>query len=147
MSYSGEDDFSWSMTSYGPIGSVENASNIGEGKGHIHFIIRGLCRSNFRAVVYPITGCLPCGARGESILLVLIIGFALTCGQLTGEAIGEVKPVASMHQRKAEMAKEADAFITLPGSCFNSDVYISSDLTMMHGVINIYVSGFFKRDL
>ncbi|RWW77288.1 hypothetical protein BHE74_00014553, partial [Ensete ventricosum] len=35
--------------------------------------------------------------------------------QITGETLGEVKPVASMHQRKAEMARHSDAFIALPG--------------------------------
>ncbi|PPD72355.1 hypothetical protein GOBAR_DD30738 [Gossypium barbadense] len=35
--------------------------------------------------------------------------------KLTGETIGEVKAVADMHQRKAEMAKHSDAFIALPG--------------------------------
>ncbi|GKV12195.1 hypothetical protein SLEP1_g23377 [Rubroshorea leprosula] len=35
--------------------------------------------------------------------------------QLTGETVGEVKAVADMHQRKAEMSKHSDAFIALPG--------------------------------
>lgn len=35
--------------------------------------------------------------------------------QLTGETIGEVRAVSGMHQRKAEMARQADAFIALPG--------------------------------
>ncbi|KAG9134563.1 hypothetical protein Leryth_000896 [Lithospermum erythrorhizon] len=35
--------------------------------------------------------------------------------QLTGETVGEVKAVADMHERKAEMAKHSDAFIALPG--------------------------------
>ncbi|PWA54081.1 hypothetical protein CTI12_AA441520 [Artemisia annua] len=35
--------------------------------------------------------------------------------EITGETIGEVKPVLNMHQRKAEMARQADAFIALPG--------------------------------
>ncbi|XP_042449615.1 cytokinin riboside 5'-monophosphate phosphoribohydrolase LOG1-like [Zingiber officinale] len=35
--------------------------------------------------------------------------------EITGEAVGEVHPVAGMHQRKAEMARQADAFIALPG--------------------------------
>ncbi|BAT91977.1 hypothetical protein LR48_Vigan05g178000 [Vigna angularis] len=35
--------------------------------------------------------------------------------ELTGETVGEVKTVADMHQRKAEMAKRSDAFIALPG--------------------------------
>ncbi|XP_034692887.1 cytokinin riboside 5'-monophosphate phosphoribohydrolase LOG3 isoform X2 [Vitis riparia] len=34
---------------------------------------------------------------------------------LTGVTVGEVKAVADMHQRKAEMAKHSDAFIALPG--------------------------------
>ncbi|RZS02009.1 hypothetical protein BHM03_00031990 [Ensete ventricosum] len=36
----------------------------------------------------------------------------------SGETFGEVKPVASMHQRKAEMARHSDAFIALPGPTF-----------------------------
>ncbi|XP_049378843.1 cytokinin riboside 5'-monophosphate phosphoribohydrolase LOG1-like isoform X1 [Solanum stenotomum] len=35
--------------------------------------------------------------------------------EITGETVGEVKAVADMHQRKAEMAKHSDAFIALPG--------------------------------
>ncbi|XP_038903676.1 cytokinin riboside 5'-monophosphate phosphoribohydrolase LOG7 isoform X2 [Benincasa hispida] len=35
--------------------------------------------------------------------------------EITGETVGEVKPVSDMHQRKAEMARQADAFIALPG--------------------------------
>jgi len=35
--------------------------------------------------------------------------------QITGEPIGEVRAVSNMHQRKAEMARQADAFIALPG--------------------------------
>ncbi|CAI9098015.1 OLC1v1034562C2 [Oldenlandia corymbosa var. corymbosa] len=35
--------------------------------------------------------------------------------ELTGETVGEVKAVANMHQRKAEMARNSDAFIALPG--------------------------------
>ncbi|MFS7915366.1 putative LOG family protein [Helianthus anomalus] len=34
---------------------------------------------------------------------------------ITGEPVGEVKAVADMHERKAEMARQADAFIALPG--------------------------------
>ncbi|KAK9290846.1 hypothetical protein L1049_009024 [Liquidambar formosana] len=34
---------------------------------------------------------------------------------ISGETIGEMKVVADMHERKAEMAKHADAFIALPG--------------------------------
>lgn len=35
--------------------------------------------------------------------------------EIIGETVGEVRPVSSMHQRKAEMARQADAFIALPG--------------------------------
>lgn len=37
--------------------------------------------------------------------------------------MGEVRPVSGMHQRKAEMAKQADAFIALPGR-FPYDILI-----------------------
>ncbi|MED6192184.1 Cytokinin riboside 5'-monophosphate phosphoribohydrolase log7 [Stylosanthes scabra] len=35
--------------------------------------------------------------------------------EITGDPIGEVRAVSNMHQRKAEMARQADAFIALPG--------------------------------
>ncbi|CAL9107223.1 unnamed protein product [Musa textilis] len=35
--------------------------------------------------------------------------------ELTGGTIGEVRAVSDMHERKAEMARQADAFIALPG--------------------------------
>lgn len=35
--------------------------------------------------------------------------------EIIGETVGEIKPVLNMHQRKAEMARQADAFIALPG--------------------------------
>ncbi|KAF0917940.1 hypothetical protein E2562_021656 [Oryza meyeriana var. granulata] len=35
--------------------------------------------------------------------------------ELIGETLGELKAVAGMHQRKAEMARHSDAFIALPG--------------------------------
>ncbi|XP_064990944.1 probable cytokinin riboside 5'-monophosphate phosphoribohydrolase LOGL10 isoform X1 [Musa acuminata AAA Group] len=44
-----------------------------------------------------------------------IIPRTLMAKEITGETLGEVKPVASMHQRKAEMARHSDAFIALPG--------------------------------
>ncbi|XP_010935234.1 cytokinin riboside 5'-monophosphate phosphoribohydrolase LOG3 isoform X2 [Elaeis guineensis] len=44
-----------------------------------------------------------------------IIPRTLMGKELTGETVGEVKAVASMHQRKAEMARHSDAFIALPG--------------------------------
>ena len=44
----------------------------------------------------------------KQMLLLLIF-------QIVGEMVGEVRPVADMHQRKAEMARHSDAFIALPG--------------------------------
>nr|VDD15275.1 unnamed protein product [Brassica oleracea] len=44
-----------------------------------------------------------------------IIPKTLMPRELTGETVGEVRAVADMHQRKAEMAKHSDAFIALPG--------------------------------
>ncbi|KAF3446874.1 hypothetical protein FNV43_RR12054 [Rhamnella rubrinervis] len=44
-----------------------------------------------------------------------IIPRTLMSKEITGETIGEVRPVADMHQRKAEMARHSDCFIALPG--------------------------------
>ncbi|KAE9465635.1 hypothetical protein C3L33_02457, partial [Rhododendron williamsianum] len=44
-----------------------------------------------------------------------IIPRTLMPREITGESIGEVRTVSDMHQRKAEMARQADAFIALPG--------------------------------
>ncbi|KAL0755969.1 hypothetical protein Bca101_093637 [Brassica carinata] len=54
---------------------------------------------------------------GGSIGLMGFVSQAVHDGgrHLTGEAVGEVRAVADMHQRKAEMARHSDAFIALPG--------------------------------
>ncbi|KAF6142968.1 hypothetical protein GIB67_003924 [Kingdonia uniflora] len=44
-----------------------------------------------------------------------VIPTTLMPKEITGETFGEVKAVSGMHQRKAEMARQADAFIALPG--------------------------------
>ncbi|CAK8576215.1 unnamed protein product [Lathyrus sativus] len=44
-----------------------------------------------------------------------VIPRALMSREISGETVGEVKAVADMHERKAEMAKHSDAFIALPG--------------------------------
>lgn len=44
-----------------------------------------------------------------------IIPRTLMDKEITGETVGEVRPVANMHQRKAEMARHSDCFIALPG--------------------------------
>ncbi|GAB4838605.1 Cytokinin riboside 5'-monophosphate phosphoribohydrolase log5 [Ancistrocladus abbreviatus] len=44
-----------------------------------------------------------------------IIPKTLVGKELTGETVGELRQVANMHQRKAEMARHSDCFIALPG--------------------------------
>ncbi|KMZ71421.1 Cytokinin riboside 5'-monophosphate phosphoribohydrolase LOG7 [Zostera marina] len=44
-----------------------------------------------------------------------IIPTSLLGKELTGETIGDLIAVPSMHQRKAEMSRHSDAFIALPG--------------------------------
>ncbi|KAH7298436.1 hypothetical protein KP509_25G043100 [Ceratopteris richardii] len=44
-----------------------------------------------------------------------VIPKALMPSEISGETVGELRVVADMHQRKAEMARHADAFIALPG--------------------------------
>ncbi|KAK9112540.1 hypothetical protein Scep_020059 [Stephania cephalantha] len=44
-----------------------------------------------------------------------VIPKTLMSKEITGETVGEVRPVADMHQRKAEMARHSDCFIALPG--------------------------------
>ncbi|XP_042940755.1 cytokinin riboside 5'-monophosphate phosphoribohydrolase LOG7 isoform X1 [Carya illinoinensis] len=45
-----------------------------------------------------------------------VIPRSLMPREITGETVGEVRAVSDMHQRKAEMARQADAFIALPGT-------------------------------
>ncbi|KAL5219165.1 hypothetical protein ABZP36_019849 [Zizania latifolia] len=44
-----------------------------------------------------------------------VIPKTLMTPEIIGETVGEVRPVSDMHQRKAEMARQSDAFIALPG--------------------------------
>ncbi|KAF8393598.1 hypothetical protein HHK36_021842 [Tetracentron sinense] len=44
-----------------------------------------------------------------------VIPTALMPLEISGKTVGEVRTVSDMHERKAEMAREADAFIALPG--------------------------------
>nr|XP_043635172.1 probable cytokinin riboside 5'-monophosphate phosphoribohydrolase LOGL10 [Erigeron canadensis] len=44
-----------------------------------------------------------------------VIPEVLMSKEIIGETVGDVKSVSNMHQRKAEMARQADAFIALPG--------------------------------
>lgn len=45
--------------------------------------------------------------------------------QISGETVGDVRVVADMHERKAAMAQEAEAFIALPGEkdVFNNEFF------------------------
>lgn len=45
--------------------------------------------------------------------------------QICGKTVGDLIAVDDMHQRKAEMARRADAFIALPGN--NSSKNFSTD--------------------
>ncbi|KAL6544334.1 Cytokinin riboside 5'-monophosphate phosphoribohydrolase log8 [Orobanche gracilis] len=44
-----------------------------------------------------------------------VIPKALVPIEISGETVGDVKIVSDMHERKAEMAREGEAFIALPG--------------------------------
>lgn len=44
-----------------------------------------------------------------------VIPKALVPLEISGETVGEVRIVSDMHERKAEMAREAEGFIALPG--------------------------------
>ncbi|CAN6306661.1 unnamed protein product [Urochloa humidicola] len=53
--------------------------------------------------------------RGGRRVIGVIARTLMTNPEIVGETVGEVVPVADMHQRKAEMARQSDAFIALPG--------------------------------
>lgn len=40
----------------------------------------------------------------------------LLYSQISGHTVGDLISVSNMHERKAEMARQADAFIALPGT-------------------------------
>ncbi|XP_010262043.1 PREDICTED: cytokinin riboside 5'-monophosphate phosphoribohydrolase LOG8 [Nelumbo nucifera] len=44
-----------------------------------------------------------------------VIPTALMPLEISGQTVGEVRNVSDMHERKAQMAKQSDAFIALPG--------------------------------
>ena len=47
-----------------------------------------------------------------------IVPKAVLPRELIGDTPGELKDVSGMHQRKAEMARNSDAFIALPGTLY-----------------------------
>ncbi|KAK8453511.1 hypothetical protein SEVIR_5G293200v4 [Setaria viridis] len=56
-----------------------------------------------------------------------VIPRALMPLEISGASVGEVKVVSDMHERKAEMARQADAFIALPGLQFTSFSLVHTD--------------------
>ncbi|KAK6944102.1 LOG family [Dillenia turbinata] len=81
---------------------------------------------------------------GRHVLGSEVIPRTLAPRELTGAPVGEVKTVSSMHQRKAEMARQADAFIALPGSSYgnfhvgllNVDGFYNSLLSFMDKAVD-----------
>ncbi|CAI0469054.1 unnamed protein product [Linum tenue] len=65
-----------------------------------------------------------------------IIPRTLMCKEITGETVGEVRPVADMHQRKAEMARQSDCFIALPVGLLNVDGYYDNLLTFIDKAVD-----------
>ncbi|XP_022730542.1 probable cytokinin riboside 5'-monophosphate phosphoribohydrolase LOGL1 [Durio zibethinus] len=77
-----------------------------------------------------------------------VIPTALVSVEISGHAVGEVLIVSDMHERKAEMARRADAFIALPGGYGTMEELLEmitwSQLGIHHkpvGVLN--VDGYF----
>ena len=60
-------------------------------------------------------GAIATAARDGGAKVLGIIPYALEGVEISGKGVGDVKMVHSMHERKAEMSKEADAFIAMPG--------------------------------
>ena len=56
-----------------------------------------------------------------------VIPKALMPKEICGNTVGDLVAVDDMHQRKAEMARRADAFIALPGTRISKFLYWDSD--------------------
>jgi len=52
---------------------------------------------------------------GDCMVCIVPLILWLGLHQISGETVGDVRVVADMHERKAAMAQEAEAFIALPG--------------------------------
>ncbi|CAL4909351.1 unnamed protein product [Urochloa decumbens] len=65
--------------------------------------------SRFRTI------CVFCGSSAGHRKVFADAALELGHELISGESIGEVKVVDDMHQRKAEMARQSEAFIALPG--------------------------------
>ncbi|RRT59668.1 hypothetical protein BHE74_00042746 [Ensete ventricosum] len=73
---------------------------------------------------------------GGSIGLMGLVSHAVHDGgrHLTGGTIGEVRAVSDMHERKAEMARQADAFIALPVIHQVDMGHLKNYLRSLHGL-------------
>ncbi|KAG5556461.1 hypothetical protein RHGRI_006909 [Rhododendron griersonianum] len=71
--------------------------------------MEGETKSRFKRI------CVFCGSSSGNKASYQHAAVELGNELITGESIGEVRTVSDMHQRKAEMARQADAFIALPG--------------------------------
>ncbi|PRW58826.1 cytokinin riboside 5 -monophosphate phosphoribohydrolase LOG8 [Chlorella sorokiniana] len=88
------------------------------------------------------------GLGGDSVIGV--IPAALEPREISGTTVGEIRVVESMHERKAIMFDEADAFISIPGGYGTLDETL--EITTWHqlgyhqkpvGILNI--NGFFDK--
>ncbi|CAI0407828.1 unnamed protein product [Linum tenue] len=82
------------------VGSNSNGNNDDSGE---------VVKSRFKRV------CVFCGSSSGNRNCYKDAAIDLAQELITGETVGEVRPVADMHQRKAEMARQSDCFIALPG--------------------------------
>ena len=90
-------------------GFEEAATNLGKvlAEKRIHLVYGG---GNL-----GLMGCVSKAAHEGGSQVLGIIPKALATCDIIGDTVGEVKIVSSMHERKAEMLDNADAFIVLPG--------------------------------
>ncbi|KAF6163247.1 hypothetical protein GIB67_025111, partial [Kingdonia uniflora] len=79
--------------------------------------MKGTKREYFYASLYAglyYESQVQCHVKLESIVSIIDYQNELF-SQISGPTVGEVKTVSDMHERKAEMARQSDAFIALPG--------------------------------
>ncbi|KAF6159249.1 hypothetical protein GIB67_032020 [Kingdonia uniflora] len=79
--------------------------------------MKGTKREYFYASLYAglyYESQVQCHVKLESIASIIDYQNELF-SQISGPTVGEVKTVSDMHERKAEMARQSDAFIALPG--------------------------------
>lgn len=80
--------------------------------------------STNKTTVYEFHGSLSCDNMILFCSNCSVIPKALIGPELTGSTVGDLIAVSDMHQRKAEMARQSDAFIALPGA-FSWNIYNS----------------------